>query len=292
LLSAANTLLLQPDGKLLVGGQFFTTNGPNQPRVVRYESTGAIDASFDNSVAFTTAPNLPDYTKVVTSLALQPDGKVVVGGSFGMVNSTVRLNLARLSATGLLDTGFVPPATSTGRVAALARQPNGRLLVASLNDLNGTTFGRPITRVLDTGATDPSFGATTTPDNSVLALLVQPDGAIVLGGSFTTIGGQPAGGVARLTAPNVLAVAAPAAGVARTQAWPVPAHSVLHVAPDASAQPRTIELVDALGRAVRTLALTSVATEFALSVDGLPAGLYLLRVTYAAGAVTRPVAVE
>ena len=78
---------------------------------------------------------------------------------------------------------------------------------------------------------------------------------------------------------------------ARTAAWPVPAHEVLHVAPDASAHPLSIELLDALGRPVRCLPATG-APEVTLDTTGLPAGVYLLRVNYAAGAVTRRLAVQ
>ena len=174
---------------------------------------------------------------------------------------------------------------------SLALQPNGRVLLGG----NFTSAGASaslnyVARVLGDGQDDASFANTAAPNNQVRALLVQPDGAIVLAGGFTAVAGQPRVSVARITAPNVLAVAAPAAVVARTAAWPVPAHGRLHVAPDASAHPLTVELLDAVGRAVR--AQPASAPELTLDVEGLPAGVYLLRVNYAAGSVSRRVVVE
>jgi hypothetical protein len=169
----------------------------------------------------------------------------------------------------------------------LAVQPNGRVLVGG----GFVTANYGLIRLLDDGQLDASFGATAVPNSAVAAIDIQPDGALVVAGSFSTIGGQPAVGVARIIAANVLAVAAPAAVAARTLAWPVPAHGQLHIAPDASAQPRTIELLDALGRPVRQQPATA-APEQTMRLDNLPAGVYLLRVHYAAGAVTRRIEVQ
>ena len=281
----ASTLALQPDGKLLVSGDYLApASNSYVQQLVRYESTGAVDASFAVAASFLST------SARINALAVQPDGKVLAGGYFDTVNGAARANVARFTATGLLDASFVPPAARPGVATALTLQPNGRLLVGSAGDA-GILAATPLVRLLDTGAPDLSFGPSGAPDNTVYALLVQPDGAIVAGGSFETIGGAASPGLARLTAPNVLAVAAPAAVAARTEVWPVPAHSVLHVAPDASAHPHTVDLLDTVGRVVRTQAIGGGAT-VTLPVEGLPAGLYLLRVQYAAGPVTRAVVVR
>ena len=133
--------------------------------------------------------------------------------------------------------------------------------------------------------------ATAVPNLSVTSVLVQPDGKIVAGGSFTTISGQAAQVLVRLTAANVLHVTAPAAVADRTAAWPVPAHTTLTVAPDASAHPQALDLLDVLGRAVRHQELNSAAPA-TLVLEYLPVGTYLLRVTYAEGTVTRRVQVQ
>jgi uncharacterized delta-60 repeat protein len=284
-----DALLVQPDGRILVGGIFQVSGQSSVGRIVRYETTGALDPTFNNALAFTAATGTSSTVNRIYSLAFQPDGKLLASGNFGAVNGTPSSGVARFTANGTLDATFSPSAVLTGTVYSFAQQPNGRVLLAG----NFSTAA-PLTnlaRVLDNGQADATFANTAAPNGTVRALLVQPDGAIVLAGSFTTVAGQPAVGMARITASNVLHVAAPAAIAARTAAWPVPAHDQLHIAPDLSARPLTLELLDALGRRVRQQPATS-APEQTMSVANLPAGVYLLRVNYAADTVTRRVAVQ
>ena len=148
-----------------------------------------------------------------------------------------------------------------------------------------------------------------------------PNGQLLIDGFFSGYSGNPCNGLARLNADgsfdptcgplryvqrshqpstpnckilvasNVLSVKAPQAVADRTLVWPVPAHTSLHLAPDVSAMPQTLDLFDAVGRAVRHLALTGAAS-VTLPVETLPAGLYMLRVTYAEGTVLRRVQLQ
>ncbi|RZK51724.1 MAG: T9SS type A sorting domain-containing protein, partial [Hymenobacter sp.] len=288
-LVSVSALLLQPDGRVVAAGIHvdFTGSGATNYYVARYESTGAQDASFTPQAA----TGGVSYYSSIFALDRQADGKLLVGGDFTQLGGITRPGFARLTTTGGLDATFVPSPQFSGIVDALVVQPNGRVLLGGHFTPAGSSAGANLTRVLANGQPDASFASTATPNNSVYALLVQPDGAIVLAGDLTLLNNQPKLAIARITAPNVLAVAAPAATAARTSAWPVPAREVLHVAPDPGAQPQLAELLDALGRPVLRQVLTGGA-EFTLPTAGLPAGLYLLRVTYAAGAVTRQVVVE
>lgn len=277
-------MVLQPNGKLLVAGSYLVTSGntPNQT-VLRLESTGALDASF-TSVAFTN----PYINLGANVLALQPDGKVVVGGEFTAVNGTPRVNVARLNADGTHDVGFVPPLL-TGPVNTLQLQPNNRVLLGG--HFTGAGLPDNLARLLPTGQADASFGPTVVPDNTVYSLLIQADGKIIVAGFFTTLSGQSSPALARITATNVLHVNAPRAVADRTEAWPVPAHATLNVAPDPTAHPQALDLLDVLGRPVlhRTLTGGAPAT---MAVGTLAPGSYLLRVTYAEGAVVRRIQVQ
>lgn len=278
------SMTLQPDGKLVVAGNFAATTSTSTTRTVaRLESTGALDASFTRLPFSTLNP-----VSGINTLAVQPDGKVLAGGQFTAVGGTARTSLARLNTDGTLDAGFTAPFT-TGGVNTLLVQANGSILVGG--SMRGTTVPNNLARLLPSGQLDTSFSAMTFPNGTVSSLLLQPDGKLLLTGSFTTIAGQASAGVARLTGTNVLTVRAPQTVADHTQTWPVPAHTLLQVAPDASAHPLALDLVDGLGRAVRSQALSgSIPT--ALSVEGLPTGLYLLRVTYAEGQVVRRIAVQ
>lgn len=114
----------QPNGKLLVAGTYIG-DGSRQCTVKRLETTGAADASFSTG----TVGGNPNGNPI--SLAVQNDGKVVLGGSFGSYNGTARTSVARLNTDGTLDTGFVPPVLS-GNVSKVLLQPNGRILLGAV----------------------------------------------------------------------------------------------------------------------------------------------------------------
>jgi uncharacterized delta-60 repeat protein len=261
------SLALQPDGKLLVG---------EAGSVKRLEPTGLPDASFAASPGG-------------NCLAVQPDGKIIVGGNFQITSGTTTISsLQRLNANGTRDAGFVSP-INAGTVYSLFIQPNGRILVAGY--FEGTGLPSNLARLLPSGQADASFTTTAMPNNTVRAMLVQPDGAIVLGGIFTSVSSQPIMSLARITAPNVLHVAAPQAVADRTTAWPVPAQANLYVAPDPSAHPQVLDLLDALGRPVLHQAWQGAPTA-TLPLETLAPGTYLLRVTYTEGTVLRRIQVQ
>ena len=289
--SIMTAVLVQPDGKVVVGGRFAITGSPSVYRVVRYETTGALDPTFGLN-RFTTATGSLVGTTRIHSLARQADGKILVGGNFEALDGQTRYGVARLAATGVADATFASATPLNGSVLAVLPQPNGRVLLGGTFTkilANGSTNN--LARVLSDGTEDPSFGVTTVPNGAVRSLLVDPNGGIIIGGGFTSISGQPAAGVARVAVGSVLAVGTPALA-ARTSAWPVPAHGLLHVAPDASAHPLALSLCDALGRTVRHQPVVGTTAEQTIALDGLPAGVYLLRVRYAAGTVTRRLAVQ
>ncbi|WP_035559821.1 T9SS type A sorting domain-containing protein [Hymenobacter sp. IS2118] len=282
--NSVHAVELLADGKILVAGSFRASSGNSLLNtIMRLESTGTQDLSFVGS-AFSGA----NTTSGLNSLAVQPDGKILVGGRFSGYGSTSRTNVLRLNPDGSLDGDFVPPSTS-GTVNKLLLQPNNRVLLGGL--FTGGGLPANLARLLPNGTADASFETTATPDGTVNSLLLQPNGAIVLGGFFGTVGGQPRAALARITAPAVLHMAAPRAVAARTQAWPVPAHSALTVAPDASAHPQAVEMLDLLGRPVLQQVLTGTAP-VVLPLETLSTGTYLLRVTYAEGTVVRRVQVQ
>ena len=92
-----NAVAIQPDGKILVGGQFTSINGITATRIARLQATGAVDMTFTANLNF-----FPDVIR------LQPDGKILVGGAFSTVNGQARKGLARLNANGSLDETFTP----------------------------------------------------------------------------------------------------------------------------------------------------------------------------------------
>src|SRR5262249_8703829 len=93
-------LVLQLDGKVLVGGRFLHVNGVVRNGIARLNGVdGGLDLTFDPG-AGTDGP--------VNSIALQPDGKLLIGGEFTRVNGNSRTGIARLNPDGTLDGSFDP----------------------------------------------------------------------------------------------------------------------------------------------------------------------------------------
>src|SRR5947208_94115 len=187
--SSVRAVALQPDGKILLGGDFTTLGGGGightaRSRVGRLNPDGTLENSFN-----------PGANSTVQALAVQADGKIVAGGSFttlGNGGTTARNRIGRLNASGTLDTGFNPGANST--VQALAVQADGKIVAGgSFTTLGngGTTARNRIGRLNLDGTVDTGFdpGA----NRPVRVLAVQANGKILVAGDFTTLGGGGTG---------------------------------------------------------------------------------------------------
>ena len=175
-----NTLIVQPDGKILVGGSFSTLGGQPRNCIGRLNADGTLDASFN-----------PGADAPVFSLALQPDDKILAGGVFSTLGGQTRNYIGRLNADGTLDTDFSPG--TYWNVFSLAVQVDGKILA-------GGYFG--IGRLNADGTSDTRFNPGADP--SVYCIVVQADGRILVGGSFTTLGGQPCSYLGRLNVDGTL----------------------------------------------------------------------------------------
>lgn len=138
----------------------------------------------------------------VAAIAVQADGKVVLGGTFSSVNGVPRSNLARLNADGTLDTAFAnsPVAGVSGPVHALAVAEDGSIYVGGTFNQAGGVATTGLARYQPDGLVDRDFAAKLEPgiNGTVLALAVQDDGKIVVGGNFASVAGQPERNIARI----------------------------------------------------------------------------------------------
>ncbi len=182
---------IQTDGKIVVGGNFTNLAWAVRPKVGRLNRDGTLDSTFRPE---------PGVSSYVYCLALQEDGKIVVGGNFAMLGGQPRTNLARLHSNGTVDTTFNPGANST--VYCLALQPDGKILAGGyFLTLGGQPRSR-IGRLNADGTLDTAFNSEA--NNCVSSLAVQADGRILAGGSFSALGSQPRERIGRLNADGTL----------------------------------------------------------------------------------------
>lgn len=291
------------DALLLPGGNVAAILSPNNPadpaQVVRLLPSGAPDPTFAYAPV---ASGL--IRKAPSCLATDAAGRLYLSGINYDAESGQGFLAERLLPDGSRDASFFsrysggwgPTDIFMARVNKLLVQPNGRLLLGGSFALPivsnaGMPQGRGGTcRVLDTGALDTTYDPTRGPGQDVADMLLEPDGAIVVAGSFTeSFSGQTYHGLMRLRDANVLSAGAPQLRAA-TAAWPVPAHGQLHLTLAAEAHPRQVQLLDALGRVVLSQVVTGA--ELTLHTAALPAGAYVVRVDYAAGPVSCRVVLE
>ncbi|MFP5287151.1 MAG: delta-60 repeat domain-containing protein, partial [Thermoanaerobaculia bacterium] len=187
-------LALQPDGKVVVGG-YASVPGTSSFGLARLNPDGSPDASFGNGgQVFST---LAGRSGTLEDLALQPDGKIVVGGYVDLGRTTTEYNanfwLARFNRNGTLDTsfgtgGFVTTDLFSGsaeNLSAIAVQPDGRILAAGSVRRTGEDSHFVVARYLPDGRLDPDFGVdgkAVTPvrgDSVIFGIALQPDGKIV-----------------------------------------------------------------------------------------------------------------
>ncbi|GAA4343356.1 hypothetical protein [Flaviaesturariibacter amylovorans] len=169
------SIALQPDGRILVVGDFTTYNGVPRNRVARLHTDGSVDAGFNTGAG---ADN------VVVHLALQADGKVLVQGFFSTYDGQPRHHVARLHADGSVDAGFVPGSGTNGMLHDVAPGADGRALVAGRFTIGGIDHAR-LLRLNADGGRDAAFnpGFVSLP---VEQTAVQPDGKVLTEGGFTS----------------------------------------------------------------------------------------------------------
>ena len=136
----------------------------------------------------------------VSVMAVQPDGKTILGGGFTSVLGVARNRIARLNADGTLDAGFDPNADYD--VYSVAVQADGKILLGGRFDTVGGTARSRIARVNADGTLDAGFNPNA--GSIVYSVALQADGKILLGGFFSTVGGAAHIGIARVNADGTL----------------------------------------------------------------------------------------
>src|SRR5437667_8966746 len=133
---------------------------------------------------FVPAPGTNDAVNVVIP---QPDGKVIAAGRFTQANNVGRNRIARFNFDGSLDNSFDPGTGADAEITAAVLQPDDRIVVAGrFTSFNGFIHNR-VCRLNANGNVDQTFGLGAGINNSVLALALQRDGRILVGGQFSQV---------------------------------------------------------------------------------------------------------
>ncbi|MGI8641452.1 MAG: FG-GAP-like repeat-containing protein [Pyrinomonadaceae bacterium] len=205
-LGLIDAIAQQSDGKILVGGSFQSANGTASFNIARFNQDGTLDATFNTGIG--SGPNIINFSNLIYDIAVQPDGKILVGGTFGSFNGVFRPAIVRLNSDGSVDTSFeltfLNP-TQPPFVLDIFVQTDGKILLGGFFADSFQQQFRGLIRLNANGSNDTTFnsGGSGT-SNAVRQIVRQPDGKFVIGGSFTTYNGQPRARIARINADGTL----------------------------------------------------------------------------------------
>ncbi|MCA0381019.1 MAG: T9SS type A sorting domain-containing protein [Bacteroidetes bacterium] len=205
-------IAVQPDDKIIAVGNVTTFNGASIGRVVRLNADGTTDATFMTNIG-TGANN------TVRAVAVQSDGKILLGGDFTNWNGSAVVRLVRLNPDGTVDATFTAGANSS--ITAILVKSDDSFLLGGSFTISGTTTPS----VLPTRNSISSFNANGTVNTNfvpnpgansggfVNQLALQSDGKIVAVGSFTTFNGATRTRIARLHGDLTAAITAQTATI-------------------------------------------------------------------------------
>jgi uncharacterized delta-60 repeat protein len=165
----ARGVVEQADGKVIAVGR-------DNILIDRFTSTGAIDGTFTQlPLLLTGSTNTPvSYTS-----AIQPDGKIVVGGLFNVVSGNSYSRICRINANGTLDTSFNVGTGFNNSVLAITVQPDGKILCAGSFETYSGFSSSGIIRLNSNGSIDSTFTSPVPAFRDVYSLLLLPSGKIM-----------------------------------------------------------------------------------------------------------------
>jgi uncharacterized delta-60 repeat protein len=186
--------VIDSNGKIIIVGNITSYNGTSINYIVRLNSNGSIDNSFNTGTGF-------DFWS--EGLFLQTDNKVIVAGYFEVYNGVQAYSVIRLNPDGTIDTTFNPPIDffQTSQFSSVVVQPDDKVILAG-------SFNTPtnnIIRLNSDGSVDNSFNVGSGTNGSIRNITLLSDGTIVLVGFFSTYDSVSANGLVKLIGNSPLA---------------------------------------------------------------------------------------
>ena len=182
---------IQSDGKIIAGGYFYLYNGTSITNIIRLNTDGSRDTSFNVGSGFNSVPY---------SIAIQSDGKILIGGVFESYNGTSANRIIRLNSDGSKDTSFNIGTGFNSSVSSIAIQSDGKILIGGAFESYNGTSANYIIRLNSDGSKDTSFNIGTGFNGDVKQIKVDPNNEnhILVVGNFTSYNGTSANRIIRL----------------------------------------------------------------------------------------------
>ena len=198
--SYVNSIYVQSDDKVLVGGTYTSFNGTTQRGLIRLNTNGSKDTSFNIGTGFSMSTI---FSRNINSIVQQTDDKLLIGGLFVQYDGIPQNYLIRLNPNGTKDTSFDIGSGFNGTVRSVVIQPDGKILVGGdFTTYKGLTQRRLI-RLDEFGEKDTSFdigiGFGPLSSTQVYSINLQNDGSLIVTGAFTSYNGNPVKRIVKLS---------------------------------------------------------------------------------------------
>ena len=178
------------DAGLAAGMPYFyrviarNSNGDSTPTSVISATTAAVEWTGAGALDPASAAG-SGAGGTISAVAFQPDGAILVAGSFTTLHGVARNRIARLLPDWTVDPSFDPGVGANSTINGIAVQPDGKIIIVGSFSTYGGVARNEVARLtaggaLDTGFVNPGAG----PSGSVSHVAVQPDGRVLIAGSF------------------------------------------------------------------------------------------------------------
>ena len=256
------TISIQPDGKIIIGGEFNMYNGINSKKIARLNSDGALDLSFNVGTGF-------DNT--VWSTKTQVDGKIVIGGLFAVYNGTSKNYLTRLNSDGTVDGTFDIGSGANNLVKTVALQYNDKILFGGTYITYNSETTNRFSRLLPIGVKDVNFNSGAAANESVTCMQVQPDGHIIIAGNFTNYGTTSRTRIARVFGDEVLS--ATDFDKTNVRIYPNPANNTLNFSTANNVKIDAAKIFDSTGKLIF---IENNLADNRIDISNLSNGIYFI----------------
>jgi uncharacterized delta-60 repeat protein len=185
-----NSIAIQSDNKILIGGNFTTYSGVSANHFIRLNTDGSIDNTFNSGSGFNNS---------IYSVAIQSDNKILAGGYFISYSGVTANRIIRLNSDGSIDNTFNSGSGfNLNLISSIVIQSDNKILVGGGFTTYSGVSANYIIRLNTDGSIDNTFNSGSGFDNDIYSVAIQSDNKILIGGNFTTYSGVSANHFIRL----------------------------------------------------------------------------------------------
>lgn len=179
--NAIKCIVVQPDNKILVGGQFYYFNSSPARFLIRLNSDYSIDTAFFVSKSYTEG-----FSSNIRAIKVQNDGKIILGGAFTRYGSINVNHLARLNSDGTIDNDFNIGSGANFDVNSIYIQDDSKIVVGGSFSSFNNQVSKYLIRLLNNGSIDNSFKIGSGFSSYVSSITPLSNETILLTGGFTS----------------------------------------------------------------------------------------------------------